>query len=897
MKFRNHTVALSIQNNYIYSWLRSVATTLDQRPVFPPYEQHGIRFETTTHMVTVYIDKVDTKVSFDINNNIIITLGENFRKNSIGQCGECGGSSCVRPDGQIEDDTCCPQTAYDWISPDPSKPQCASAPRNQSCSPPPPSTPPPTQSPPTPCPTPICDLLTKPVFQECKEQLVNLSWVEQSCRFDECHGMPCPSLALAAYMCKQSLGVCVEWRHLTNGNCNVSCPDGMEYKECRNKLDDHCNGRTLLSNGTEGIFIQYITDNVHLISGPTTPTTTTYPTTPSTTYTTTPTTTYITTPPTTTAPTTTYTTTPTTTYITTPTTAYTTTPTTTTPPTTTYTTTPPTTTPHIAIDTTTPPTTTPHIAIDTTTPPTTTPPTTTYTTTPPTTTPHIAIDTTTPPTTTPPTTTYTTTPPTTTPHIAIDTTAPPTTTPPTTTYTTTPPTTTPHIAIDTTTPPTTTPPTTTYTTTPPTTTPHIAIDTTTPPTTTPHIAIDTTTPPTTTPPTTTYTTTPPTTTPPTTTYTTTPPTTTPHIALDTTIPPTTTPPTTTYTTTPPTTTPHIAIDTTTPPTTTCKPCRDPQRGLILPCRTTWTEDCFDKTCDNGRIIWTPVTCPYSPVPNCPRGVCTVSGDPHYTTFQNTYYDFQGNCTYTLVQELLPRQQLSIVVDNFFCFRPSTVTCAKGIVMKFRNHTISLAQKTISSKPIVILNKKLVSPPHWEDGLRFETSGNKVSVYMEKIRSHVSMAPSARVTIALAMEHFHNNVEGQCGECGGSSCVRPGGVREDNNCCPQTAFDWIYPNPIKNGFCDEAPRNKSCVPTPTPSPCPPIFKGSLVCEIIGDSVFDTCREQGVDLESLERNCRFDVCVTDVPELACSMVAQAAEECLKVGVCVAWHHLTNGICSKW
>lgn len=73
-------------------------------------------------------------------------------------------------------------------------------------------------------------------------------------------------------------------------------------------------------------------------------------------------------------------------------------------------------------------------------------------------------------------------------------------------------------------------------------------------------------------------------------------------------------------------------------------------------------------------------------------------------------------------------------------------------------------------PQATLNNVTIQPPYEEQGLRFETTGYKVSIHLPELRSYVSLSPSWTVVVSLAMEHFLNNTQGQCGE----SCIMPQG---------------------------------------------------------------------------------------------------------------------------
>ncbi|XP_036978240.1 mucin-19 isoform X3 [Acanthopagrus latus] len=339
-------------------------------------------------------------------------------------------------------------------------------------------------------------------------------------------------------------------------------------------------------------------------------------------------------------------------------------------------------------------------------------------------------------------------------------------------------------------------------------------------------------------------------------------------------------------------------------------CEDLRRNKAWSCDEKWTEDCFNKICKNGTIELTPVVCPEPIIPTCPRNLvtkvsdgccetwkcdcrCELYGDPHYISFEGVTFDFLEDCTYILVEEPSPRHHLTIAVDNFYCVPGIPGSCVKGIMLKYQNNTARLSIMPHVLAVQATLNNEVIKPPYEENGLRFETTGYQVFIYLPEIRSYVSLSPTFTLVVSLAMEHFLNNTQGQCGACGVGSCVRKGGKIEDDSCCDKTAYDWLYDDPLKPA-CASAPRDVPChpgtttIPTRTFSPTTSCLPSPL-CELLDHPVFSSC-SPFVDLFVKKKNCEFDSCRNG----ACSSLEQTAEECKKIGICIDWRELTNGSC---
>lgn len=78
-----------------------------------------------------------------------------------------------------------------------------------------------------------------------------------------------------------------------------------------------------------------------------------------------------------------------------------------------------------------------------------------------------------------------------------------------------------------------------------------------------------------------------------------------------------------------------------------------------------------------------------------QGICYGWGDPHYVTFDGTYYGFQGNCSYWLVKEILPKYNFSVMIDNYYCGATDGLSCPQSIMVFYNSYRIFITQKDIN----------------------------------------------------------------------------------------------------------------------------------------------------------------------------------------------------------
>ncbi|XP_072290529.1 uncharacterized protein muc5.1 [Eucyclogobius newberryi] len=320
---------------------------------------------------------------------------------------------------------------------------------------------------------------------------------------------------------------------------------------------------------------------------------------------------------------------------------------------------------------------------------------------------------------------------------------------------------------------------------------------------------------------------------------------------------------------------------------------------------TWRKECMNYTCEKGKTISEPVQCPSVTRPECANRrepvkvydkegccynyecpcVCSGWGDPHYVTFDGQYYSFQKNCTYVLVQEIIPKYNFTVLIDNENCDASGAVTCAKALIVKYKNYNIILTAETSPKyKNIVYMNGKQIFPTYSNADLTITSTTIELRLKIPEIQA-VVVFRSLQFSIKLPFSLFHNNTEGQCGTCDNDTsndCRLPNGQLRP---CPSMAYEWRVPDP-KKPYCEHLPPPPTPVTPPTPPPVSP------PCEVLTSDVFKDCHN-AINPDFFYEACKYDVMYMN-NSTGCSSIEAYSSLCAKEGICVNWRNATDGLC---
>ncbi|XP_013768755.1 mucin-5AC-like [Pundamilia nyererei] len=193
-------------------------------------------------------------------------------------------------------------------------------------------------------------------------------------------------------------------------------------------------------------------------------------------------------------------------------------------------------------------------------------------------------------------------------------------------------------------------------------------------------------------------------------------------------------------------------------------------------------NCTTATCINGKIITMPTVCPTMQQPICTNGrsaakisdddgccphyecrcVCSVWCGSHYLTFDGESYNFNENCSYYLVKEIIAKYNLTVVV-NRDCDPSSSTFCPKVLTVTYKSFKVVLTQLMSSGIPtnVVFVNQQKIYPAYSNSVLRITSTDIITTLELQDISAKIVYSGSS-FSIDLPYSLFEGNTEGQCG---------------------------------------------------------------------------------------------------------------------------------------
>ncbi|XP_057711322.1 zonadhesin, like isoform X4 [Corythoichthys intestinalis] len=267
-----------------------------------------------------------------------------------------------------------------------------------------------------------------------------------------------------------------------------------------------------------------------------------------------------------------------------------------------------------------------------------------------------------------------------------------------------------------------------------------------------------------------------------------------------------------------------------------------------------------------------------------NGICSVSGDPHYTTFDKRTHHYMGACSYTLTKPCngsssgLP--YFSVDTQNERRGSNKKVSYVRAVVVQVDGVTVILGK----GRTVQVNGTAVVPPVTWMGGVKIYLSGKFVVLETSfHLRVRFDGNHHADITVPAS---YNGQLCGMCGNFNGNPF--------DDNLKPDKtpAFttnelgdSWQVPDPRPD--CTNDGGQEDCDPKVQEEAQKPTSCGMITDP---NGIFRPCHSV-VPPEPYFDNCVYDMCATDGQTVAlCQAVQSYADLCAAAGVAIAWRNNT-------